>query len=109
MKTTTVTEFRTKAKDFLEAVEKDQDILVLSRPKQKEGFVILTLSHYSSLVETAHLMSTPANAQRLLESIAQDKAGNVTVRQLDLGEKSKPRKRKMAYATNVNSPVKRKK
>ena len=108
MKTATVTEFRTNAKEFLEEVEKDQDILVLSRPKQKEGFVILTLSHYQALEETSHLLSTTANTQRLMESIAQDRAGNVTVRQLDLGEKPRHQKRKMVSATAVNSAAKKK-
>lgn len=82
MKTATVTEFRTRAKEFLEEVEKDQDILVLSRPKNKEGFVVLTLSHYEALEETAHLLSTQANTEHLMGSIAQHKAGQVTERSL---------------------------
>ena len=82
MKTATVTEFRTNAKELLEQVEKDQDILVLSRPKSQEGFVVLTMSHYEALEETAHLLSTQANTQHLMESIAQHKAGLITEKNL---------------------------
>lgn len=77
MKTATVTEFRTRAKELLQEVEDDQDILILSRPKSQEGFVVLTMRHFESLEETAHLLSTPANAARLMEGIAEAKAGVV--------------------------------
>ena len=33
--------------------------------------VLLALDDYRALVETAHLMRTPANARRLLESLTQ--------------------------------------
>jgi len=77
MKTATVTEFRTRAKELLQEVEDDQDILILSRPKGQEGFVVLTMGHFESLEETAHLLSSPANATRLLQGIAEAKAGIV--------------------------------
>lgn len=77
MKTATVTEFRARAKELLQEVEDDQDILILSRPKGQEGFVVLTMGHFESLEETAHLLSTPANAMRLMQGIAEAKAGNV--------------------------------
>jgi antitoxin YefM len=90
MKTATVTEFRTNAKELLEQVEKDQDILILSRPKNQEGFVVLTMSHYEALEETAHLLSTQANTEHLMASIAQHKAGRTTQRRLV--ESKRPRK-----------------
>lgn len=77
MKTATVTEFRSRAKELLQEVEDDQDILILSRPKNKESFVVLTMKHFESLEETAHLLSTPANAERLSVGIAQHKAGKI--------------------------------
>lgn len=82
MRTTTVTEFRTRAKEFLQEVEDDQDILILSRPKSKDGFVVLTMNHYQALEETAHLLSTQANTEHLMQSIAQHKAGQVAEKNL---------------------------
>jgi antitoxin YefM len=76
MKTATVSEFRARMKEHLEELEKDQDVLILSGPKKKD-FVLITLEAYNAMEETAHLLSTPANAARLLKSIAQDKAGQI--------------------------------
>lgn len=89
MKTATITDFRQKMKEHLDEIQEDQDILVLTGPKKKD-FVILTLETFNAMEETAHLLSTSANTKRLMESIAQDKGGKTTVRELDLdGAKSK--------------------
>lgn len=96
MKTATITDFRSKMKERLQEIEDDQDILILSGPKKRD-FVILTLDQFNSMEETAHLLSTRNNTARLMESIAQDKAGNVTVRELELGGKPRrSKKRKLA-------------
>lgn len=86
MKTATITDFRSKMKERLQEIEDDQDILILSGPKKRD-FVVLTLEQFNSMEETTHLMSTQANTERLLESIAQDRSGNVTVRDLNLGDR----------------------
>lgn len=85
MKTATFTDFRQKMKEHLNELQEDQDILVLTGPKKKD-FVVLTLETFNAMEETAHLLSTSVNATRLLESIAQDKAGNVIVRELNLND-----------------------
>ena len=82
MKTATVTEFRQRAKELLKEIEEDQDILVISRPKSQAGFVVLPMDQYESLQESAHLLSTEANARHLWESVAQHKAGNVLSKNL---------------------------
>lgn len=84
MKTATITEFRSRAKEYLKELEDDRDILILSRPKQKEGFVVLTMSEYESLKETAYLLSTPANALRLMQGIKEAEEGKVTVKDIKL-------------------------
>lgn len=82
MKTASVTEFRQRAKELLKEIEEDQDILIISRPKSQMGFVVLPMDQYESLLETAHLLSTEANARHLWESVAQHKAGNLISREL---------------------------
>jgi antitoxin YefM len=66
----------------------------LTGPKKKD-FVVLTLETFNAMEETAHLLSTSDNTKRLMESIAQDKAGSATLRNLALeGSKPKPHARK---------------
>ena len=87
MKTATISDFRARMKERLQEIEDSQDILILSGPK-KRNFVVLTLEQYNSMEETAHLLSTQSNTERLLESIAQDRAGNTKVRELVPGGRS---------------------
>jgi antitoxin YefM len=44
--------------------------------------VLMSLEDYEALQETAHLLRVPANARRLLESLAQAQAGNREEREL---------------------------
>ena len=52
------------------------EILIIKRAKGK-GTVLLSLDEYNSIIETMHLLSSKANADRLYESINQMKAGKV--------------------------------
>jgi len=68
------TEFRTKLKMFLDNVEKNNDTLIIKRGTGK-GTVMISLEEYNSIMETVHLLSSKANADRLYESIKQIKDG----------------------------------
>ncbi len=70
------TEFRTGLKKFLDNVEKNNEILIIKRSRGK-GTVMMSLDEYNSIMETLHLLSSKANADRLYESINQMKAGKV--------------------------------
>jgi len=70
------TEFRTGLKKFLDDVENNNEILIIKRGSGK-GTVLLSLDEYNSIMETMHLLSSKANADRLYESINQMKAGKV--------------------------------
>jgi len=110
MKTSTVTEFRSKMKERLQEIEDDQDILILSGPKNRD-FVVLTLERYNAMEETNHLLSTAANTARLIESIAQDKAGNyvtLTPKSKEAGPKKNRAKRKGTTVPEVRSSKKKK-
>lgn len=73
------TEFRTDLKRYLDAVEEDNETLIIKRGVGK-GAVMISLEEYNSIIETMHLLSSKANADRLYESIQQMKEGK-TVRQ----------------------------
>jgi antitoxin YefM len=75
------TEFRTELKKFLDKVEIDQEILIIKR-KTGNGTVMISLDEYNSIMETVHLLSSKANADRLYESIKQIKTGNSVKRDL---------------------------
>lgn len=83
MKTASVSEFRQNLKEHLQSIEDDQDILILSGPKNK-GFVVLTLEQYEAMEETAHLLSTPTNARRLAKSIKEVEEKKFKIKNLKL-------------------------
>ncbi len=75
------TEFRTSLKKFLDDVENNHEILIIKRNSGK-GAVLLSLEEYNSIMETVHLLSSKANADRLYESIQQMKNGDTVTHDL---------------------------
>jgi antitoxin YefM len=69
-------EFRNDLKKFLDSVEQNNETLIIKRGKGK-GTVMISLDQYNSLMETVHLLSSKANADRLYESMKQIKNGDV--------------------------------
>ena len=69
------TEFRTGLKKYLDNVENNHETLIIKR-KSGKGTVMISLEEYNSIMETVHLLSSKANADRLYESIQQIKEGN---------------------------------
>ncbi len=70
------TEFRIGLKKYLDDVENNNETLIIKRGAGK-GTVLMSLDDYNSMIETMHLLSSKANADRLYESINQMKAGKV--------------------------------
>ncbi|MFA0485700.1 type II toxin-antitoxin system Phd/YefM family antitoxin [Vibrio sp. 10N.222.55.B11] len=79
------TEARNSLKSVLDRVIDDSDVTVITR-RDSEDAVVMSLDHFNSMQETLYLMSSPKNAERLAESIAQLEAGNTTVRELNNDE-----------------------
>jgi antitoxin YefM len=52
----------------MDAVCRDRSPLIITR-NSDQSVVMLSLEDYEGLQETAHLLRSPANARRLLESI----------------------------------------
>lgn len=61
---------------------RESDITVISRRDAADA-VIMSLDHYNSLMETVHLLESPANAAHLAQSIAQLRSGQAHRRDLD--------------------------
>lgn len=59
----------------------DHEPLIITR-NGDQSVVMLSLDDYKALEETAYLLRTPANARRLLTSIAQLNAGQAVEREL---------------------------
>jgi antitoxin YefM len=81
MRINTYSEARSSLKSVLDAVSDDADVTVISRRDGADA-VVMSLDHYQSIMETMHLLSTPANAAHLAKSIAQHKAGKAVRRAL---------------------------
>jgi len=72
---------RSSLKSVLDTVSDDADITVISCRDGTDA-VVRSFDHYQSIMETIHLLSTPANAAHLAKSIAQHKAGKAVRREL---------------------------
>nr|WP_315230512.1 type II toxin-antitoxin system prevent-host-death family antitoxin [uncultured Albidiferax sp.] len=81
MRIITYSEARSSLKSVLDTVSDDADVTVISRRDGADA-VVMSLDHYQSIMETMHLLSTPANAAHLAKSIAQHKAGKAVRRAL---------------------------
>ena len=82
MDTVSYSELRQKLKARMDQVCADHAPLLVTR-QNGEPVVMMSLAEYESLEETLHLMSHPANAERLLRSIAQAEAGKLIAHDID--------------------------
>lgn len=74
-------EARANLKDVMDRVVADKTEIIVTRQKA-EAVVMVSLSEWNSMVETAHLLSSPVNADRLRRSIEQMAAGAGSEREL---------------------------
>lgn len=76
----TASEARKNLFPLIERVNEDH--IAVEITSKKGSAVLLSLSEYQSLQETAYLLRSPANARRLMESIAAAEAGRTQERDL---------------------------
>ena len=74
-KRVTFAEFSADPAGHLDRLEADRGELIVTRANH-EPSVVLPLSDLAGMRETLHLLSSPANAERLLRSIAELDAGH---------------------------------
>ncbi|MEG3920080.1 type II toxin-antitoxin system prevent-host-death family antitoxin [Microcoleus sp. POL10_C6] len=74
-------EARNNLKAVLDRVVEDTDYTIITR-RDAEDAVVMSLEFFNSLLETVHLLKSPANAAHLERSIAHFKQGKVVERNL---------------------------
>ena len=74
MRTVSFTEARNGLKKILDQAINDADCTVITR-RDSEDAVVMSLDYYNSLMETVHLLKSPANAVHLSKSIEQFRTG----------------------------------
>lgn len=79
MKVITFTEARNNLKCVLDQVVDDAACTIISR-RDSEDAVVMSLDHFNGLMETVHLLESPANATHLKKSIEQYNAGQARER-----------------------------
>ncbi len=80
MKIVSFSEARNNLKAVLDLTE-DADYTIITR-RDAEDAVVMSIELFNSLLETVHLLKSPANAAHLERSITQFKQGEVTERTL---------------------------
>ena len=76
---TSYTDARANLARLLDRVTQDREIVVINRRGQ-EDVAMIAASELSSLVETAYLLRSPKNAQRLLEAMRRSLADEIRSR-----------------------------
>ncbi len=82
MNPTSAAALRQRLAFYLDTVVASREPLTVTRPTGKGDVVIVAAEEYAALEETVHLLSSPANAARLLASVENAKAGATRERDL---------------------------
>jgi len=77
MKVVNFSEARNQLKSVLDQVVNDADYTIISR-RDSEDAVVMSLDQFNGLMETVHLLKSPANAIHLEKSIEQYHSGKTS-------------------------------
>ena len=109
MRTINFSDARKHLKDVLDRVVDDADVTIITR-RDADDVVLMSLDSFNSWRETLYLMSSPANARRLNESIAEARAGRARPRALATDDAAVPytvQEPVAAYVVKPRRPKKR--
>lgn len=81
MRVISFSDARSQFKRVIDEVVADCDATLIHR-RDGENAVLISEATYNSLMETMHLLSSPANARRLMDAIAQDREGKAQIQSL---------------------------
>ena len=91
MTTVSFTDLRNNMATYFDRVADDREPLIVTRPGGKENVVVISEVEFAGWQETVHLLSSPANAERMARSLREVRAGGATERDLIMPEKSRKR------------------
>jgi len=80
--TTNLTTASANLAKFCDKVVDDRDVIVITR-SQGENVALIAADELESLMETAHLLSSPQNASRLLTALQEAKARTLKPQSVD--------------------------
>ncbi len=78
----TYSKARQHLKSLLDDVTQDREVVIIHR-RNGESAALIAADELVGLMETAHLLRSPANAQRLLEALARALKGEGVVMSVD--------------------------
>ena len=81
MKAITSNQAKQQLDELIDRVILDVEPTILCNDQGKQA-VLMSLDEFNSWQETIYLLSNPANAEHLLESIKQAKSGNKSAKEL---------------------------
>jgi len=77
------TQLRQNMASYFDRVSADREPLLVTRAGGKGNLVIMSEDEFAGWQETVYLLSSPKNAERLMESIRQIREGKVQEHELD--------------------------
>ena len=81
MRVVNFSDARNRLKSVLDQVLEDADYTIIHRRDAGDS-VVMSLDHFNGLMETVHLLKSPANAQHLAKSIEQYQSGKIKEHEL---------------------------
>jgi antitoxin YefM len=83
---TTYSQAREQLKTLMDRAVNDREVIVVRR-RSGGAVAMIAADELQSLMETAHLLRSPKNAQRLLTALARARAGELAPTPVDALEK----------------------
>ena len=80
---TTYSQARQNLATLLDHVTSDREIAIIQR-RGREDVALVSADELSGLLETAHLLRSPANAKRLLTALRRSQSKNLPATSLDV-------------------------
>src|SRR5205085_6320486 len=79
---TTYTQARAQLATLLDEVTNNREVVIIQR-RGAEDVALIAADELTSLLETAHLLRSPANAERLLTALARVRQGGGSPQSID--------------------------